>query len=94
MNLDSLWRKTILLLASLTILSVFFFQFKSGQRFKYATYRYLNRMFRDEDYPDESVVTWLTKIWKKKGSQARLKDNGFVHSKEPFAKLLEKCMWR
>ena len=63
---------------------------KTGQRYKYATFCYLNRMFRDEDFPASSASTWLTKIWKGKGSQARLKDNRFVHGKEPFAKLMEK----
>ena len=65
---------------------------KTGQRYKYATFCYLNRMFRDEDFPTSSASTWLTKIWKGKGSQARLKDNRFVHGKEPFAKLMEKCL--
>ena len=65
---------------------------KSGRKFKYATWCYLNRMFRDEDFPESSAETWLTKIFKRKGSEAKLKNNRFVHGKEPFAKLLEKCV--
>ena len=65
---------------------------RTGQRFKYATYVYLNRMYRDEDFPDRSAITWLTKIWKRKGPESKLKNNRFVHGKEPFAKLMEKCL--
>ena len=65
---------------------------KSGRSFKYALYWFLNRMYRNEEFPEESAVTWLTKIWKRKGSQARLRDNRFIHGKDPYSKILEKCM--
>ena len=65
---------------------------KSGRNFKYALYCLLNRMYENEEFPEECSHTWLTKIWKKKGSKSRLKDNRFVHGKEPISKFLEKCV--
>ena len=65
---------------------------KSGRNFKYALYRLLNRMFAQEEFPDVSFITRLTKIWKRKGSQARLKNNRFIHGKEPISKIWEKCI--
>ena len=65
---------------------------KSGRNFKYALYCFLNRMYENEEFPEESAQTWLTKIWKRKGSKTKLKDNRFIHGKEPMSKLLEKCM--
>ena len=65
---------------------------KSGRNFKFALFMFINRMYRNEEFPEDSLVTFLTKIWKKKGSQALLKNNRFIHSKEPITKLLEKCV--
>lgn len=65
---------------------------KAGRNYKYALYTLLNRMYEKEEFPEASAVTYLTKIWKRKGRQSRLKDNRFVHSKEPISKLFEKCI--
>ena len=65
---------------------------KSGRDFKYALYHFVNRMYKEEVFPEESSETRLTKIWKRKGSQARLRDNRFIHGKDPYSKFLEKCM--
>ena len=65
---------------------------KAGRNFKFALYRLLNRMYAREEFPRVSAVTYLTKIWKKKGSQARLKNNRFIHGKEPISKIWEKCI--
>ena len=65
---------------------------KSGRNYKYALYRLLNRMYTNEEFPEVSSVTYLVKIWKRKGNPARLKDNRFIHGKEPVSKLFEKCV--
>ena len=65
---------------------------RTGRNYKYALYRLLNRMYRREEFPEISTVTYLTKIFKNKGKRARLKDNRFVHGKEPVSKMFEKCV--
>ena len=65
---------------------------KSGKDFKYALYLFLNRIYSNEELPSDTVITWLTKIWKKKGSRGKLKDNRFIHMKEGIVKFLEKCI--
>ena len=65
---------------------------KSSREFKYALYLLLDRMYREEELLDEAAMTWLTKLWKKKGSPLRLKDNRFIHGKEGICKLFEKCI--
>ena len=65
---------------------------KSGRNFKYAVFKFLNRMYSKEEFPEICALTYLTKIWKRKGSRARLKNNRFIHGKECFSKLLEKCV--
>ena len=65
---------------------------KSGRNFKYALFCLLNRMYKREEFPEISIVTWLTKIWKRKGPAARLKNNRFIHGKEPISKMFEKCV--
>ena len=65
---------------------------KSGKEFKYALFLFMNRIYSNEELPSQTVITWLTKIWKRKGSKGRLKDNRFIHMKEGFIKFLEKCI--
>ena len=65
---------------------------KSGIEFKYILYLYLDRMFVLEQLPDESARTWLTKIWKRKGPRSKLKNNRFIHNKDPISKLMEKVL--
>ena len=65
---------------------------KSGRNFKYALYKFLNRMYKNEEFPAISAITYLTRLWKRKGSQALLKNNRFIHGKEPISKILEKCV--
>ena len=65
---------------------------KAGRNYKYALYRLLNRMYKNEEFPEVSAITYLVKIWKRKGSVARLKDNRFIHGKEPVSKMFEKCV--
>ena len=65
---------------------------KSGRNFKFALYHLLNRMYKNEEFPDASYVTYLTRIWKKKGLESLLKNNRFIHSKEAISKLFEKCV--
>ena len=65
---------------------------KAGRNFKFAVYKFLNRMYSKEEFPEVSSLTFLTKIWKRKGNQSKLKNNRFIHSKECYSKLLEKCV--
>ena len=65
---------------------------KSGRNYKYAVFKFLNRMYSREEFPVVCALTYLTKIWKKKGSRSSLKNNRFIHGKECFSKLLEKCV--
>ena len=52
----------------------------------------MNRMYKEEIFPDDSAVTFLTKISKKKGDVAILKNNRFIHGKEDLSKLFEKLV--
>ena len=65
---------------------------KSGRGYKFAVFMYINRMFREEEFPEDSAITYLTRIWKGKGSRENLANNRFIHNKEPHTKLFEKCV--
>ena len=65
---------------------------KSGREFKYALYRLMNRMYMNEEIPEQSMLTFLTKLWKKKGPRSKLSSNRFIHMKDAFSKFYEKCI--
>ena len=65
---------------------------KSGREFKYALYLLMNRMYVNEEIPAQSMLTFLTKLWKKKGPRSKLSSNRFIHMKDAFSKFFEKCI--
>ena len=64
----------------------------AGNQFKLAVYVLLNKIYAEECIPDKMRETSLTKIYKKKGSLNDIKNYRFVHGKNWFSKLLEKCL--
>ena len=64
----------------------------AGRGYKFALFLFLNRMFKTEDIPEASFVTYLTKIFKGKGSREDLGNNRFIHNKDPWTKMWEKCL--
>ena len=65
---------------------------KSGRGYKFALFHLLNRMYRFEELPEVSALTYLTRIWKGKGNREDLANSRFIHNREPVTKLYEKCV--
>ena len=65
---------------------------KTGPKFKIAVYHILNRIYKEENIPENFYVSTLTKIFKNKGSRDNLKDHHFIHNRFWYCKLLEKCL--
>ena len=65
---------------------------KAGRGYKYALFHLLNRMYCGEEFPEASAITFLTRIWKGKGTREDLANSRFIHNREPVTKLFEKCV--
>ena len=52
----------------------------------------MNGIYGSETFVEDSKITYLTKIWKKKGSPGVLRNNQFMHGKSLWAKLFEKLV--
>ena len=65
---------------------------KSGPAFKIAVFILLNRIYSQEKEPKIFKKTWLTKIWKRKGSVSEIGNNRFVHGRHWLGKIYEKCL--
>ena len=65
---------------------------KSGPAFKVAVFILLNRIYKHEKEPKIFKKTWLTKIWKRKGSVSEIGNNRFVHGRHWLGKIYEKCL--
>ena len=65
---------------------------KAGRGYKFALFHLLNRMYRFEEFPEVSAITYLTRIWKGKGNREDLANSRFIHNREPVTKLFEKCV--
>ena len=65
---------------------------KSGRDYKFALFHLVNRIYACEEFPEDSAMTFLTRIWKGKGTREKLGNNRFIHNKEPLTKLFEKCV--
>ena len=62
---------------------------KAGDRYKEAIYLYMKRILKEEAVPTEFHMTWLTAIWKRKGSALDLNMMRYIHTKVWDAKLCE-----
>ena len=65
---------------------------KAGRDYKFALFFLINRIYACEEFPEDSAVTFLTRIYKGKGSKEKLGNNRFIHNKEPLTKMFEKCV--
>ncbi len=54
---------------------------KAGDRYKEAIYLYMKRILKEEAVPTEFHMTWLTAIWKRKGSALDLNMMRYLHTK-------------
>ena len=64
----------------------------SGPAFKVAVFVILNRIYRNKEKPAVFSLTYLIKLWKKKGSISDLANHRFIHQRHWLAKLFEKCL--
>ena len=62
---------------------------KSGAKYKFAIYKYLELIVKTENIPDSFLDTSMTMIWKKKGSPLDLNNMRFIHGKEYRPRVLE-----
>ena len=62
---------------------------KSGELYKEAIYKYMEKIIKSEHIPDDFKNTRLTQIWKKKGSALDLNNMRFIHMRSWEAKLCE-----
>ena len=60
---------------------------KSGELYKEAIYKYMEKIIKSEHIPDDFKNTRLTQIWKKKGSALDLNNMRFIHMRSWEAKL-------
>ena len=65
----------------------------AGSLLKVAIFHLMNKIYKEEEQVPESMKnSYLTKIFKKKGNPSDLKCNRFIHDKDWFSKLTEKCL--
>ena len=62
---------------------------RAGDRYKEAIYLYMKRIIKEEEVPTEFHLTWLTAIWKLKGSALDLNIMRYIHTKLWDTKLCE-----
>ena len=65
------------------------FLLKASNKYKEAIFHLCKRFCDEEDFPKRMQKTTLQMIWKKKGSQAELKNNCFKHLKDYLARTCE-----
>ena len=54
-------------------------------------FKFIMDMVEEEQVPKSMKNSYLTKIFKKKGNPSDIKCNRFIHNKDWFSKLTEKC---
>ena len=62
---------------------------KSGDGYKAATFEYMKRLIRTEQVPTSFLETYLTQLWKGKGSALDLNNMRFIHMRFWRSRLLE-----
>ena len=62
---------------------------KAGDSYKVATYEYMKKLIKSEQVPTSFLDTYLTQLWKGKGSALDLNNMRFIHMKFWRSRLLE-----
>ena len=65
---------------------------KSGPAFKCAVFIIINKIYMSEKIPAIFKKTFLTKLWKRKGSIGDLANHRFIHGRHWLGKIFEKCL--
>ena len=64
----------------------------SGSKFKLAMFGLINKIYASEKIPESMFKTVLTSIYKKKGDIDNIKHYRFIHGRDMYSKLMEKCI--
>ena len=62
---------------------------KAGESYKVATYEYMKKLIKSEQVPTSFLDTYLTQLWKGKGSALDLNNMRFIHMRFWRSRLLE-----